>query len=403
MRLLKISNGLWGCVLSLLAALSLIYAYISFDAPYYLAIARDISNGLVPYKDISSLYAPLMMYLNSLIFLFFEDPDYNYFLFFQYAIIFSSAGLLYLLARKLNLNKQKSLFLSLFLILAILSSDGININLEVYLILCVFCSFWFLINKHFFLAGAFLSLSVLVKQYGVFNFIPFFLLIFYYHNFNKKNLIKFLIGASIPVILFLIYYVFINNVSFLELLDQLSGRGYGQKNVSRSRSLFTWLVGSKVFLLLLLPLLFLKIKPFKDKISGILILGIIVNLVPVLIQVFPHYFIITFPYIFMLFVRNERNINKKFIYISNISLMVICLLLFLRIFRYKDVYGEQLNNAEKYKNEYPEGSIVFLAGPIRYLYILNDYQNPVLEQVGYDYSFQPDDEFRENYEVIALE
>ncbi|WZL88715.1 hypothetical protein VS868_14050 [Salinimicrobium sp. 3283s] len=403
MGLLNISNRFWGFVLFLLIGLSLFYAYVSFDAPYYLAIARDISNGFVPYKDISSLYAPLMMYLNSLLYVFTEDPQYKYFLIFQYLIIFFSAGLLYLLGKKLNLDQQSSIFLSLFLFLSVLSSDGIYINLEVYVFVCVMLSFWFLIKKQFFLVGIFLSLSVFAKQYGIFNFIPFFFLVIFYHGYKKNQLLKFAAGASLPVILFLLYFVVINNIPFLDLIDQLSGRGYGQKNISRSRSLFTWLVGSKVFILLLIPLFFLNLRPFKDRVNGILILGVIVNLIPILIQVFPHYFILTFPYIFILMARNYKNDNKKFVSASNLMILIICLLLFLRIFRYKDVYENQFEIAEKHRIEYPVGSKVFLSGPIRYLYILNNYQNPVMKKVGYDYSFHPDDEFREKYNVISSE
>ncbi|GAB2770432.1 hypothetical protein GCM10010465_15350 [Actinomadura fibrosa] len=103
----------------------------------------------------------------------------------------------------------------------------------------------------------------------------------------------------------------------------------------------------------------------------------------------------------MLMVRNGQDISKNFLYVSNISLTVICLMLFLRILRYKNVYEEQMDEAVKFRVEYPVGSTVFLSGPIRYLYILNNYKNPVLKQVGYDYSFHPDDDFRKKYEVIS--
>src|SRR5680860_798913 len=136
MRLLKTYNIFWIVILICLLFLSIFYAYISADAPYYLAISRDISNGFVPYKDIISLYAPLMMYMNSLIYLLIESPGYHHLLIFQYFVIFSSTCILFLIGKKLDLNNRASIFLSLFLFITVLSSDGIYINLEVYILLC---------------------------------------------------------------------------------------------------------------------------------------------------------------------------------------------------------------------------------------------------------------------------
>ena len=382
--------------------LSIHYSFISADSPYYISIARDISNGLVPYKDINSIYTPAMMYLNSIIFRIFDDPRYHYFLVFQYVLILLSSGLLYLISRNLSLDKWKSAFLTLFLFIAVLSSDGTEIILEVYILLCVLFAFWFLINKQFFWTGIFLALSFFSKQYGILNFLPYFLLVGVYHGFKKKYLINFILGATIPLLAFLVYFLLFEKVNSFDLIKQLSGSGYGQSNVSSSKSFFSLIAGFKVFLLLIFPLFFLRINPFKNKIDGILIIGILVNLIPVLIQNFPHYFILTYPYIFILMARNYKNLDKRFLLVANLMLVIISVLLFLRIFRYKDVYDEQLRVAEKYKNEFPVSSEVFLSGKIRYLYILNDYHNPVLKEVGYDYNFSPDEDFKKKYLVLEL-
>ncbi len=403
MRLLKTYNTFWIIVLLCLVFLSIFYAYISADAPYYLGISRDISNGFVPYKDILSLYAPLMMYMNSLLYVFLDAPAYHYFLIFQYFLIFISTGILYLIGKKLDLSNSTSIFLSLFLFITVLSSDGIYINLEVYILLCVLLSFWFLINKQFFWTGIFLALSFFSKQYGILNFLPFFLLVGVYHGFEKKYLIKFIVGATIPLLVFLIYFLVIQNVPILNLIEQLSGKGYGQQKISTPKSIFSLIVGFKVFLLLVFPLFFLRINPFKNKIDGILIIGILVNLIPILIQNFPHYFILTYPYIFILMARNYKHFDNRFILVSNLMLIIISVLLFLRIFRFKDVYDEQLRVAEKYRNEYPVSSEVFLSGKIRYLYILNNYHNPVVKEVGYAYDFYPGEDFLNKYPVLKLD
>jgi len=37
------------------------------------------------------------------------------------------------------------------------------------------------------------------------------------------------------------------------------------------------------------------------------------------------------------------------------------------------------------------------------LYILNNYHNPVLKEVGYAYDFFPDEDFRKKHTVLSLE
>lgn len=400
---LKVFNLFWITILFSIVFFSVYGAYISADAPYYLAVARDISSGLMPYKDINMGYTPLMMYLNSLLYLLFDNPSYHLFLILQFLVIALLVGLFYRICTKFNLTRGKSLFLSLFLFLSILSSDGTYINLEVYVILFIMIAFLFLVDKKYFLAGVALSVGFFFKQYGLLSFVPFFLLVITYRPYQKRSLLGFIAGALLPLMIFILYYTVIENVSFINLFDQLSGRAYAEKAVASGKSLFSFslLAGSKVFLLLLIPLFFLKINPIKNRVDGILIIGIIVNLLPVLIQYFQHYFILTYPYIFILMMRNHQNFDRKFVVISNLVLLVISVLLFLRIFRYKDVYDQQVKIAEKISEKYPEGSEVFLEGNIRYLYFLNDYRNPVLEEVGYDYGFTPDEEFREEYKVLS--
>ncbi|WP_155827763.1 hypothetical protein [Gillisia sp. JM1] len=234
------------------------------------------------------------------------------------------------------MNLWRSIFLSLFLFITVLSSEGGYINLEVYIMMFVFISFWLLMNKYFFWTGLFLSLGFFSKQYGLLNFLPFLLLVLIYHKYQYKNFINFLSGALVPLLLFLIYFVLIQDVSFLSLLEQLNGKSYingksyGQTGMASSKSLFSILAGSKVFTLLLILLFFLKIKPLNNKIDAVLILSVVVNLIPVFIQNFEHYFILSFPYIFILITRN-------YFQVSNVVLVLISDFLFLRLFRYKEV------------------------------------------------------------------
>src|SRR5680860_872204 len=187
MKLLKTSNIIWSVVLLIILFLSVFYAFISTDAPYYIAIARDISKGNILYKDLYNTYTPVMMYLNSLIYDIFNNPVYHVYLIFQYLVIGVSVVLFHKICKKLKVGKVKSFYLSLFLFIAILSSDGTYINLEVYVILFVFSAFLLLLNKSFFWCGVLLSLGFFSKQYGIFNFLPFLLLILTFYQYQRNH------------------------------------------------------------------------------------------------------------------------------------------------------------------------------------------------------------------------
>jgi len=400
---LRVANYIWGSVLILVLIFSVIFAYISTDAPYYLSMARDISNGYIPYKDIFSSYTPVAMYLNSLVLLLVESPSYHLFLLFQYCIIFTSVLFFYKICRINNCGKYISYFLSIFLFIAILSSDGTYINLEVYVVMFCFISYYLLLKKKFFLCGFFLALGFFSKQYGLFNFIPFFFLIFAHYGYKKSYLINFTLGGIMPLLIFLFYYISIKQVNFNDLILQLTGSGYDQEMIELETTWFRFLAGAKIFLLLLFPFILIRNNPFRNKIDAFLILGIVVNLLPLYIQTVSHYFLLSFPFIFILLARNLVVTNRKMFLASNFVLIIITGLLLSRIYKYRNVYNEQLELAVETRKEYPVGSDVFLYKHFRSLYILNDYQNPVRQEIGYRYGFKPDDEFRKKHEVLSLE
>ncbi|MBE7639235.1 hypothetical protein GUB10_02720 [Salegentibacter sp. BLCTC] len=154
--------------------LSVHYSYISADAPYYLSVARDISNGDIPYKDIYLSYTPIMMYLNTFIFEFFGGDVYKNFLIFQILIIVLSALVYYFsILKTFKLSSLTASSLALLLIISVLSSDGNYINLEVYSILFVFIAFFLLFQEKFILTGIFLALSFFLQAIWYFKFYSF--------------------------------------------------------------------------------------------------------------------------------------------------------------------------------------------------------------------------------------
>ena len=365
---------------------SLTYSHISLDAPYYLSVARDISLGYIPYKDIYLSYTPLVMYMNSVVYLAIEKFNYKIFLGFQYLIMLLSQIIFFrLLLRHFEISFFNSALLSLVLGIAILSADGSYINLEVYMFLAVITALYFFYRDSLIVSGIFVGISFLLKQYGLLNFLPFFLLIYWTKRRVGYNMILFILGAAISVIVFLFYFVIIQDVSIISIFEQLSGINYIKYVSKKSPSFYTWILGVKVFLILFIPIAALLGKKLLSKKNIPWLAGILVNLIPTFLQAFQHYVILTFPYLFILLALNWKSNNTLFFKSILISGFAVAILLNLRVLRYKDVYDKQIHLAEKMEKYVPKGSSIYLNGGVRVLYLFNNYDNPLRERIGYSY------------------
>lgn len=389
--------------------LSYRFSYISSDAPYYLMVAKDISQGAIPYKDLYLSYTPLMMYLNSLMFLIFEEPDYNLFLLFQFLVVIIILCFFYkTILSYFNLSISDSLLLSSFFGISILSSDGSLIILEVYSILMVMIAFLFFQKGSYFIVGIFLGLSFFFKQYGLLNFFPFFIYIFMTKKDVIKRILKISIGGLIPLAVFLIYFLGYENLNLSRIITQIGGIEYIQYSLLKTPNLINLILGAKVFLLLLLVLIFLPLKIFRKKYNILLLTGLCINLTPVILQSFQHYYINCFPYLFLMIAYNWKDFNRKILVPISISFSLIALLLYVRNYRYHNILKEQIASANELKQHYPSGSSIFLYGEIRYMYILNNYNNPLKKEVGYSYPYMPNvsDAFSEtvlsNKQILGL-
>lgn len=383
--------------------LSLAFSFISSDAPYYLSVARDISQGSVPYKDLYLSYTPLTMYINAFLFAMLSENNYNYFLFFQFLIIIMGISVYYkTISKYFKLSTLSALFLSLILGVAILSTDGNYINLEIYSILFLFLAFYFFFKKSFIITGIFLALSFFCKQYGILNFIPIYFLII---QQGEKIFLKSLsisLGGVIPLFFFLVYFIGFQKIPLINLIDQLNGLKYLEYVANEFPSMLNWILGGKVFLILLLSCFIFVRKSYKKPLNIGFLLGILVSLVPSFVQSFQHYFLNTFPYIFLLLAFNWGS-EKKTVLIPLVfsNAILISAFWYSRVIKYRDVYENQVQLAQQSQEYLPEDSRVFINGGARFLYFLNNYQNPLKEKIGYSYLSNLPIDFFKNVNVLS--
>lgn len=390
---------------------SIKYAWVSADAPYYLSVARDISEGKILFKEIVSQYTPFVMVLFSYVFLLTKHPSYVIFLVVHLFVIVLNSAVLFYLLQYIKLNKVKAAILSVAFCLAILSCDGNYIILESYCIFFVLLAFFTLVkDKGYLLAGILLGCSFLCKQYGVLNFIPFFCFILlkdepFAVRIKKGALLG--LGGILVFVAFLTYYALFYGVDSIGLLKQISGAGYSQYSSERERSFVSTLIGAKVFILFVSILVLSIIRNRKMTLElKFCLIGIFICLLPIYLQGFQHYYLNAFPYLFLgigliLVVAEKQQIEKIYLSMLVGAAIISASLLTVRVLRYSDQKFRQMEIASSIAKFVPIGSSAFISGDLRYLYILNNYKNPLLDTIGYNYSSDMGYVFRTKSVIIS--
>lgn len=319
----KFTTPLINVFLALFLFFQLIYFNINYwitaDAPVYLSYARDISEGQILYKNLICSYTPLVIYINSIFFSFFEF-NYQYFIIFQYFIILLSSFFLFRLAINLGKNLNESVFITLLFLLTVFCCDGTEFILEPYLLLFSFCSILCIYKEKYFFSGIFIALSFLSKQYGLIYFPVFLILLYYEKKLNVKSFINYSLGFLIPQIVFLLFIVFYTGVSAESLISQLLGKQYDFDSSTFEVGLLQYFLGGKVLISLIL-VYFFSIKIKRD--YYLLFIMLFLTLIPTFIKTYQHYFLITFPIFFLIWLKGQLKMLRLFNYILIIFMIAI--------------------------------------------------------------------------------
>lgn len=375
----KIGKTIWFTSLTVLSVVpyisSILFSPISLDGSYYLSIVERIREGLIPYRDFTLEYTPVLFYITA----FFKNIfsigiNYSFDLGIHFCFQLMSAYLLFKIALLLLLSKVHSYYVSVFYLLISFWITQYEFILEIPSLMWGFWAIYMTI-KHkektlvYIIVGCIASLSFLTKQYGLgFLFLIIYLIIF---NSNRwKQLMFLVIGYSIPIILFSCFVPEITNVFF--------GNGYGNqvnnesngllidtaKRMGAASSYFLYRVPILLFAIVLFPV----IDQNERKNAGLLLFGIGGFMFQFMFANFNHYdlYIIPFAslYIFMILSSIKKNgvIYKTYFFVLLVVFGFAFLKIYSRILSSDiDLRNNQLLLANKIKEQIEPGESVYIA------------------------------------------
>lgn len=192
---------------------------IGWEISTFLTMGQDIFRGYLPYENQLDVKGPLIFYIYSIVDLISND-DYRYVKLINDLFIFTLTLILFLTVNLKN-NIGKSVIASLLFIslLSIEYFGEISYSEQLSLIPIAIGIYLYEREnvKKVFLIGILFSFSTLINHGTLIFFLSFLVLLL---KFNKDNILKFLIGFSIPHITFLILYL-INDLLKIYLIANI--------------------------------------------------------------------------------------------------------------------------------------------------------------------------------------
>jgi len=372
------------------------------DAGYYLSVAERINEGWRPYKDFYLHYTPVGLYYFAIFRELLGDGYDAYKIAFLIAEL-CSAGLVYLLSGSVIKNRILRFAGALLFLLLYLAYEGNDIVLEYFvvvfslitiLLLNIRTRQWFFPP---FLAGLFLLLTVMAKQYGV-AIIPALLVLLLKDpegaslnlRLGIRKIAIFLLGFFVSLFLILSYF----GVDVSRFLSQVSGEGHGPWGVmTMIRSMWSW--RNVWFILVVFLSLVIAVRKFHLT-SFIILLLCILSFSPLYVRTYLHYYQLILPYAVILlmgiveyyFLLNPRGTRNVF---EAACLFFLCVsLLFSISFAVKDTIHfslhkegiqESLMISRKINAILPSGSPVLVMNEPVFTYLCNF--KPHVKKDGY--------------------
>jgi len=355
---------------------SILYAPVSLDGSYYLSMVERIRDGLIPYRDFTLEYTPVFFYITAFLKnLFSIGINYTFDLSFHFCLQLFVAFLLYKISDLIIQRKDYSYYVAIFYLLISYWITQYEFILE---IPSMMWGFWaiYLAIKHkekttvFILVGTIASISFLTKQYGFgFLFLLIYLILF---NSNRwKQLMFFLIGYSIPILLFLIFIPEISTVLF--------GNGYGIQAVEKSVPDFfidvlrrmgeaCFYFVYRVPVLLVALGLFQFIPRNQRKYAGLLLFGIAGFMLQFVFALFNHYALYIIPFVSLYTFMILNNIDKNKIIFRAYLVILLVVFSFANFKNYsralsfnRELRSKQFHLAEKIKQKIEPGKTLYIA------------------------------------------
>ncbi|MDD2799523.1 MAG: hypothetical protein PHV20_13110 [Bacteroidales bacterium] len=392
-----------------------IVPYSFDDIGYYFKYAQEIfnkQNGLL-YRDIEMNYTPLPIYLYSLLFNFYDGLPPNYaFLLINLVFIFGSlicvSGILSIFKIRRN-----TIFIALSIYLFSINAIGTS-STEHFVIFFELLMLYLLLTKNssFALIGAGIAafLAFFSKQYGIVS-IFIGLLAFIYPTKRISKIPYFIIGLIIPnLLIFLFWHWYGNGYTIIDFYSKLlfpkgdkatlTGEGY---NIS---AFFIGLTQFVLIAIYLVPAIYhyFKAKFYNNKNLNFIIIFGLVNMSPLLIASYFHYYLLILPFvvIFSAVVLSDLDYNNKYIKIAAFTTVIVCFLMWSIAFvRMKKMDGRWTptrvlsihpnalleKECESLNKIIPRGSKVFIEANV-FFYYPADFYSIDIKHLGYTWAQQ---------------
>jgi len=300
-----------------------IFCYFSnVDEPGYFSSALHLAKGKLLYKDVFEAKGPGIMFIFTFFVKFFyKNPTFFLHIFMFLILIFNSFLIFKILNKKIPSNFSIigfffPVFLSCFYPVDMITGPEIFVS---FIILLTFFIFFYFLDKKLtiFFVGFLSGLILLFKPFGILYILCFLILIFLEtKRFGKISI--FLSGIFLTCISFLLYLC-LNNLIYDFHLWTIEYPVFVSKTIPLIKKIYFFFpMISRIFLLnpfyiiFGLPLIFKK-EEFKKNFEFILLFIISLLWGASHGLAFPHHYMISIPFIFMISIIGFYKFNEEFL------------------------------------------------------------------------------------------